>query len=66
MEQTRTNTETLPAIRRKQAVPPDPLIPEHVRGGEPKSIGSLMKPIRQIIKHPDRNRLLADFFDRNW
>ena len=66
MKQTGTTTETLPAIRRKQAVPPDPAIPEHIRGGEPKSIGTLMKPIRQIIEHPNRNRLMAEFCRKNW
>jgi hypothetical protein len=28
----------------------------------PVKIGTLLEPIRQIINHPDRNRLLAEFF----
>lgn len=56
----------LPAVRRKQQMLPDPVIPRHVRGGEPKSIGELMSPLQQIIEHPVRNRLLAEFFRRNW
>ena len=33
------------------------------RGGtEPVRIGVLLEPIRQIINHPDRDRLLAQFF----
>jgi hypothetical protein len=40
------------------AVPP--------RGGEPKPIGQLMEPIQRIIRHPDRNRLMAGLFKRHW
>ena len=36
-------------------------IPERGSAG-PIKIGTLLEPIRQIIKHPDRNRLLAEFF----
>lgn len=61
-----TNTTGLtPAVRRKQVMP-DPVIGEHIRGGEPKRIGELMEPIQRIIRHPDRNRLMADFFKRFW
>lgn len=27
------------------------------------SIGELLEPLQHIIRHPDRNRLLADYFD---
>ena len=56
----------LPAVKRRQQTPPDPVIPRHVRSREPESIGRLMSPIQKIIEHPDRNRLLAEFFRRNW
>ena len=36
-------------------------IPEIGSAG-PVKVGTLLEPIRQIIKHPDRNRLLAEFF----
>ncbi|MFR3216412.1 MAG: hypothetical protein ACLTWE_08120 [Dysgonomonas mossii] len=29
---------------------------------EPVRIGKLLEPIRQIIQHPDRNRLMAELF----
>lgn len=50
----------------QRTMPPDPVIVEPVRGGEPKRIGELMEPVRRIIDHPDRNRLMADFFNRFW
>lgn len=46
--------------KRKQKIP-DPVFPEHKRGGEAKSIGELMQPLHAIISHPNRNRLLAQF-----
>lgn len=36
------------------------LPPRGERG--PTPIGELLKPLQHIIRHPDRNRLLADFF----
>jgi hypothetical protein len=36
-------------------------IPERGSTG-PVKIGTLLEPIRQIINHPDRNRLMAEFF----
>ena len=48
-----------PEIKCKPGV--DIKIPERGSAG-PIKIGTLLDPIRQIIKHPDRNRLLADFF----
>jgi hypothetical protein len=36
------------------------------RGGEPKPIGQLMEPIQRIIKHPNRNRLMAELCKRHW
>jgi len=58
-----TQTRNIPMIHK--SMPPDPIFPEHVRGGEPKSIGTLMEPIIKIIEHPDRNRLMTEFFRRN-
>ncbi len=55
------------------SIPPHPVPPvqhpqEHIlqfpprsRHG-PTSIGELLHPLQRIIRHPDRNRLLADFF----
>ena len=36
-------------------------MPERGSNG-PVKIGTLLEPIRQIINHPDRNRLMAEFF----
>ncbi len=44
---------------------PDLSVPERGTTG-PIPIGDVMKPIRKIIAHPDRNRLMAEFFRRHW
>lgn len=42
--------------------------PENTRQLPPRSarsptpIGELLHPLQRILRHPDRNRLLADFF----
>jgi hypothetical protein len=44
---------------------PDLSVPERGTTG-PIPIGDVMNPIRRIIAHPDRNRLIAEFFRRHW
>ena len=44
---------------------PDLSVPERGITG-PVPIGEVMEPIRRIIAHPDRNRLIAEFFNRHW
>ena len=45
------------------AVPEMPEIKLPPRGTTgPVHISKLLEPLQQIIRHPDRNRLLADFF----
>jgi hypothetical protein len=55
-----------PAPRHKLSTPPEPDLSAPPRGGEPKSIGQLLEPIQTIIRHPDRNRLMAGLFKRYW
>ena len=55
-----------PSTKRKQTVPdPDLSVPERGATG-PVPIGQVMEPLQRIIEHPDRNRLLAEFFKRHW
>lgn len=62
-----TGTHQTPATRVKEKkATPDPVIEIPPRGGEPKSIGQLLEPIQAIIKHPDKDRIMADFFNRFW
>lgn len=61
----------VPAIRQthrtRQAAPPDPDLSVPERGATgPVPIGQVMEPLNRIFKHPDRNRLLAEFFNRHW
>ena len=49
-----------------QAAPPHPQppkknLPPRATTG-PVHISKLLEPLQQIIRHPDRNRLLAEFF----
>lgn len=44
---------------------PDLSVPERGTTG-PVPIGDVMEPIRRIIAHPNRNRLMAEFFKRYW
>lgn len=59
------SAQPLPARRRAKETL-DSVIAEPARGGEPESVGTLMEPFRKIIAHPDRNRLMAEFFKRHW
>ena len=53
----------VPATRKKRTVEPEPAIKLPPRGTtEPVHISTLLNPILDICRHPDRNRLLAEFF----
>lgn len=61
-----TGTMTTPAFPKKK-VPvrkkPEVKITKLERGSTgPVKVGTLLGPIRQIINHPDRNRLIAEYF----
>jgi hypothetical protein len=43
---------------------PDLSVPERGTTG-PVPIGDVMVPLQRIIKHPNRNRLLAEFWNRH-
>lgn len=48
---------------RKITPPPKTVIKLPPRGtAGPVHISSLLEPLQQIVRHPDRNRLLAEFF----
>ena len=49
----------MPATRRKRTVVKFP-----PRGTGPVHISTLLNPILEICHHPDRDRLLAEFFNR--
>lgn len=42
---------------------PEVRLPSHRTGG-PVHISTILDPIMEISRHPDRNRLLAEFFKR--
>ena len=69
MEQQRQNTAgVLPTVtpRRRPTIPePDLSVPERGTTG-PRPIGDIIEPLQRIIAHPDRNRLMAEFFRRHW
>ena len=56
---------TLPLRERRVHITRTPEVkismPERGSTG-PVRVGKLLEPIQQIINHPDRNRLLAEFF----
>ncbi|WP_302536507.1 hypothetical protein [Phocaeicola coprophilus] len=53
----------VPATRKKRTVEPEPTIKLPPRGTTgPLHISTLLNPILEICRHPDRNRLLAEFF----
>ena len=53
----------VPATRKKRTVEPEPAIKLPPRGTTgPVHISTLLNPILDICRHPDRNRLLAEFF----
>ncbi|MDR1221819.1 MAG: hypothetical protein LBL07_02920 [Tannerella sp.] len=66
MEKTmRANTFQMPVTTTKMPVKERPEIkasmPERGTTG-PVRVGKLLEPLRQIIKHPERNRLMAELF----
>ena len=54
----------MPATRRKRTVEPNPVVKFPPRGTGPVHISTLLNPILEICHHPDRDRLLAEFFNR--
>lgn len=53
----------VPVTRKKRTVEPEPAIKLLPRGTTgPLHISTLLNPILEICRHPDRNRLLAEFF----
>ncbi len=52
----------MPATRRKKAVEPNPAVKFPPRGSGPVHISTLLNPILEICRHPDRDRLLAELF----
>lgn len=66
---TRAVTERPPArcvCETKQKQPAyDFAVPERGTTG-PRPIGEIMEPFQRIIAHRDRNRLMAEFFNRYW
>ena len=49
-----------PAAPAESEIPKIKLPPRGTTG--PVHISKLLEPLQQIIRHPDRNRLLAEFF----
>ena len=55
----------MPLTRKKKTVEPKPAIKFPSRGpAGPVHISTLLNPILEICHHPDRDRLLAEFFIR--
>ncbi len=55
----------MPVVRRRRVKVAEPQIQLPPRGSRgPVHISELLTPILEISKHPDRNRLLAEFFNR--
>lgn len=55
----------MPATRRKRTVEPKPAVKFPPRGTTgPVHISTLLNPILEICHHPDRDRLLAEFFNQ--
>ena len=53
----------IPVTRKKRTVEPEPAVKLSPRGTTgPVHISKLLEPLQQIIRHPDRNRLLVEFF----
>lgn len=47
----------------KKIITPDPVMKLPPRGTTgPVPIGALLEPLQHIFNHPNRNRLLAEFF----
>lgn len=56
----RIRRNTPPAAPAVSEMPKIKLPPRETTG--PVHISKLLEPLQQIIRHPDRNRLLAEFF----
>lgn len=60
-----TSTIGIPILQKRIPVKKAPgmeiIMPESEKAG-PVRIGKLLEPLQQIIHHPDRNRLMAEFF----
>ena len=55
----------MPVVRRRRVKVTEPEIKLPPRGSRgPVHISELLNPILEISKHPDRNRLLAEFFNQ--
>lgn len=54
----------MPMVRRRRVKVAEPEIKLPPRGSGPVHISELINPILEISKHPDRNRLLAEFFNQ--
>ena len=53
----------IPVTRKKRTEEPEPAVKLPPRGTTgPVHISKLLEPLQQIIRHPDRNRLLVEFF----
>lgn len=53
----------MPVTKRKSPVEPEPAIKFPPRGTTgPVHISTLLSPILEICRHPDRDRLLAELF----
>ena len=52
----------MPVARKPRVQVPEPDMKFPPRGSGPVHISSLLNPILEISRHPDRNRLLAEFF----
>jgi hypothetical protein len=44
---------------------PDLSVPERGTTG-PVPIGDVLEPLQRIIRHPNRSRLMAEFFTKHW
>lgn len=55
----------VPAVRRKRNVRPEPATRFPPRGtAGPVHVSTLLDPVLKICRHPERDRLLAEFFNR--
>ncbi|WP_294589922.1 hypothetical protein [uncultured Bacteroides sp.] len=55
----------MPVTRKKRTVEPEPAVKFPPRGTTgPVHISTLLNPVLEICRHPDRDRLLAEFFNQ--
>lgn len=52
----------MPVARKPRVQVPEPDMKFPPRGSGPVHISALLNPILEISRHPDRNKLLAEFF----